>query len=1112
MLRSGASQTWALLVAVTCAEYRTLCRQHRYRVFATLVVSTLLLAYVYYSYMHSALLSPFAALALPRFTTPYFGTYVVWLLALGVILSGFDSRQRDLSDNIAEVLDTRATPSTLVILGRLFALVGATTAVLLLALAGIQMAGIFGKLTGLPIYTVEPVSVTLFVLFDTVPTLAFWGSLVLCVGVLTRNRLATLLTASGALSLHVWSYNQIPAHLLPSLSFVHIHDNWSSDLAPRVPDAWAVVQRLSMLALAAAMITSAAPRYGNDTSHRRPLSSLSALFWCLGLGGLFGLAATEMSETRRGRALHHAHAALTVAQPKVREITGHVNVIPGRELAVDVQLLVGADATGVPGELAFRLNPGLQVESVVIDERRVDFVHEHGLLVVAPRDSGGATRSAYTLRVRATGRPDVDFGYLDSATNWRTQGARSRLLWLGTQAGVFHKDYVALMPAISWLPLPAPNIGVDRPSSHFPSMDLTVSVPDGWIVAGPGRRQVDAGRFRFRPSIPLPEIALFAAPFARMSTVVANVEIELLMLPSHLHNLEYLGSQVDGICVELGRLLVDAQHIGVPYQHASLTFVEVPSYLRTYGGGSTMPSVMAAPGVVMLREQGVPHLNYRNLNLSGPNGAASLLQALSHPSSSDSILRGISRNVTGFDAVPANSALRRIEDALSLAYFAVDEWRPFVQDRLVGFSANSRTGESAFGATVVEMWHGLTGRTPFVLALRDFERTPSAVWRTLEQKSLLELGRAEDAIGVAALGRRSAGIARSVFDVFGRERVGILLSILRHRFGGRTYDTADFSRAASDAGLDLNATLGDWIGSAELPAFRVTRAEVIEFRDSEDGETGYQANAHVRNDKGTPGVVRLVSQRHGAGPRSEPVVVPANSSVVVAFRSADYPSQLWLYPYMSLNRTPVYISPVYGKTSDSAARKPPPSIVRTRTGSRSTSSPDSFVVDDLDTGFLVHRVNGKSRPQADNSTEVDRDLSTPVQTNGRWRRVAIPSSWGVYRHTAVGALAAESGDEVAAFSTALPVRGLWALDYHLPARKLTGARREGGSSMHLFGRLGAVNMRLVTSSGVSRVELDGANSPPGWNEVGRFQLPRSIVRVEVTTRTDGDLVLADAVR
>ena len=62
---------------------------------------------------------------------------------------------------------------------------------------------------------------------------------------------------------------------------------------------------------------------------------------------------------------------------------------------------------------------------------------------------------------------------------------------LGFMPGLFDQSYVALMPGIRWLP----SAGADTPNgaarTHPPdyfNVDLTVEVPEGWLVAGPGRR------------------------------------------------------------------------------------------------------------------------------------------------------------------------------------------------------------------------------------------------------------------------------------------------------------------------------------------------------------------------------------------------------------------------------------------------------------------------------------------------------------------------------------------------------------------------------------------------------------------------------------------------
>ena len=103
------------------------------------------------------------------------------------------------------------------------------------------------------------------------------------------------------------------------------------------------------------------------------------------------------------------------------------------------------------------------------------------------------------MALRATGIPDPNFAYLDSVVDWRRESSRNGILWLGTAGGIFEKRYVALMPALRWLPVPGANLH-DARRGHAPTVDLTVEVPAGWLVAGPGRREMlGEGRYRFRP-------------------------------------------------------------------------------------------------------------------------------------------------------------------------------------------------------------------------------------------------------------------------------------------------------------------------------------------------------------------------------------------------------------------------------------------------------------------------------------------------------------------------------------------------------------------------------------------------------------------------------------
>ena len=71
---------------------------------------------------------------------------------------------------------------------------------------------------------------------------------------------------------------------------------------------------------------------------------------------------------------------------------------------------------------------------------------------------------------------------------------------------------MALVPGVFWMPLPGVAVGGDEPGRYgndYFTMDLQVSVPPTWLVAGPGRRVGEAGEFRFKPAAPVPAIGLW---------------------------------------------------------------------------------------------------------------------------------------------------------------------------------------------------------------------------------------------------------------------------------------------------------------------------------------------------------------------------------------------------------------------------------------------------------------------------------------------------------------------------------------------------------------------------------------------------------------------------
>ena len=1103
------------LAAAALAELRSLRRAVRTWVFLGIGMGVAFTAYGYYSYLRDAVaFNPNAGFMSPRYTSAYFTIYLLWLFMAAVVFLAFDGRGRDERQGIAEVVDSRPVSNLSLLTGRLGAVVLVAVVPLLLGQILIQAVGTVAQATGFDMLgPVQGVSLVTFVVVDALPALILWSAFVLFLAAGLRNRLAVSGLALGLLGAHMWAFALVPSYLLPALSPMTVHDIWASDLAPRFPTAEGYAQRVSELLVAVGFVLFAASlSRRKDGAPRGRQVGVGVVAVALGAAGIAMIAhRAHANLTEREEWLRTHEAAAGTSESDLERVRAVLRLDPGESLQLDATLHIRADAGSA--DMTFSLNPGFTIEQLTVDGAAATYAFEHGLLTVAMPHSP-PRRDARVLTIRAVGMPDADFAYLDSAVDWRRRSSRNGILWLGTQAGIFERRYVALMPGQHWLPAPGANLEGNAGRDPF-MLDLEVHAPASWLVAVPGRREtLSPGTFRFQPVAPVAQVAVVAAPFVRRAATVAGVEVELLLHPGHTDNIDDLAPVAGALKDHLAEALTQAADLGVPYPYRTLAAVEVPGHLRGYGGGWALDTVMGLPGMVLVREHGIPQARlpvyYRPLSADGAEQRAAmyLIAMLSVSIREDNVVRGIARNMSVFQASargPGATALDFVVETLALKLLGDTE----------GAIATAHTNDldAGFGATVSGMIRGLTPSGPPRSAFQSLWY-PDPFWQVVRTESLSNLADSDSPLqALRALGVKGDAVARMIRDGIGRERTGALLSILRQRHGDG-YDAADFAAAAQDADADLDALLGDWLNQAGLPGFLVSPAAVYRLRDDADGQPRYQIRLHVRNDEPHPGLVALAPHFSGAsGGRGDPVPIPGRSSAELGLVVAQAPEHFWLMPYLSLNGFPI---PVARQDDDAESARDVAPLVGARPSDWVPPVPDGIVVDDLDPGFSVvlgdvPRLGGQ-RSRARPGTS-DQDLPPYSVRPGTWIRAAIPGAWGKYRRTTAGALPGDQG-AVAVFEAELPEAGRWRLDFHVPEAEVPMSFGSAPArSWRVFGALGPMAMRLVLGDTETRVDFDADAAEPGWNKLGQFEVgPHRAARLEVTTQTSGEMVIADAVR
>ena len=1145
-------------------EFRVACRSVRYWLPATLATAVTVLLFAFFADLshRGAGYLPTAALFAPGTFLSLHGLTILGFFLVALVFPALDV-DRDEREGVADVLSARPWMNLSCLAGRCLALATMGWLPLLAAVALIQTLGYVAG----PVHwlggTLDLVPLITFVFIEALPTLLMWSALLLWLSTWLRSRLAVGLVALSLLLASFYVLSHAPAYLLPVLSPVSWHGEFTSEELPTTPSLGLLLLRTAVVAVAWGVVAVAAALYRRLDDRRSTDAIIGTCIASAGFGVIVALGTNADSEVDLRSSWLAAHRTANIGYaPAVdlEHVAGFVRISPGRDLHVDVRMRLRRVAAVPVSSIVLGLNPAMEIAGLRLGESEAEYNHEWGLLHVAvPQHLRDA--AVLTLSLRANGVPDSAFAYLDSAVDWRRQPSGGPLAFLGREASLFDARYVALMPAVRWLPAVGPTTDRNDGSRDLFTVDLTVETPPNWLAAGPGRRtSLGPGRFRFNPAAPVADVALFAADFERLAIKVGGVELELLLLGDHVDDIGGFADAVPLLVDWFEGLMWDAQVAGLPYPYSELSLVDVPTRLRTYGGGWRMDTVQSLPGILMVREANFETWRYRPavLRSSEPRTKLRLLKNYwrNNATGGDPVF-GLVRNVLSFQtSARGDGALASnfLVEELAARLFSLETGDFSVLDFVDAAQLPALVEKIHLTAQAFDLTSGLAATAPT-------ESLPP-VWDRALAEPLADLDgglNPRRALGVLRLKCRR--LADLVIDVLGWRATAEMLAELRRRHSGSGFDLDDLIAAIKEIDVDLASDVVHRLLGTALPAFHVSQAEVFRLPDDLLGTPRYQTLFHVRNDESVPGWVRFQFGRAMGSATvmydGEPVRIGGLSSVEVGFVSRVEPNRLFAEPYLALNRRSLHVD-----FDNGLERFPPPSAPFS--GSRSSSwrpvPMEGLIVDDLDPGFATRREAGTDygHPFDGPRRVADRDQGLPayrppklLRTDAArrdglpflvpgiarvadllgggvddsvgkranvWYRQELPAAWGRYRRTLARSPAGDGGT-AAVFSCDLPVSGRWRLDYHFPdfaiAEPVGRSRADvvvGTTLVQQTYEPGSLHLRLVAADREVEVDLDRFIGPTGWRLVGEFAMERGGVDVVVSNQSTGPFVFADAIR
>lgn len=1117
------------------------------------------------TYVSNSLASPIVGALGPRYEIIQIAQPIVLWFAVGMVFLAFDVRARDVRERMFEVVNVRPVSNFELIAGRLL---GVTLPLLVPAILLVAWFWFHGLLAthieGGMGAAVESVSVLSFLTWDILPNLLLWGSLTMLFAVVLRNRMLTAITVLGMMAFYSALYAAMPLYLKTGLSPYSGEVLQASDLAPQFLSWDILFNRTGVVLLAFSFLVLAACLYPRLISPATKPKWLGAGVGLLLLGGstLGGLGYAKILDLQRFEqwaAVHKAHQSQQ--QTDVDSIRGRVEIHPAKTIKLDLELVLTPQLEESSEVWLFALNPGYRIKQLAVDDEVLDqddYEFADGLLRIPTQtmDTGG------TVHLVAQGVPDPLFAYLDSALDWKTMEPTraKRIAILGQRAYVFHPQFVALLSGVSWFPTAGAAYGRDILETHrrdFFHLDLEVSVPEDWLVAGPGARENVAGsdnRFRFNPSQPVPEFALITSKFARRAFTTHGIEFELLLSPQHTKNLSVLEPIVPALQEWVGNQIASLQDAGLNYPFGTLSFVEVPFPLRVYGGGWKMGSAYSSPGIHMIRESGFPIAQFERALPQAQAYVESYTQANS-----------LDENETEEDV---------------RARYLFDYVKNYFQNDMHGGSPMLSIGEQFLGYQAIPHGRGATALHAFVnllmshlaldgdglfsiylildkydsmymrsnpddyfarnfIAMTESALSTPAGWDLALRTSLANLDfETQPRVSGEVIALKCYALSRTLRELVPLQNISEFLRELIAQYRGHTYSPDAFFRIAQDRDIDFEFLVGDWLHSTDLSGF-LTQEPVLELIPNGDG-FDYQTSFLLRNNEPAPGVVSVSSYLVGERPVylegnwSDTVHVPGNTTVRIALHSTDQPvASISLYPHIDLHLGGALSLHTQYEDVSPPIGTPLPYVEEHHWV---PAGNDAVIVDDLSEGFTI--VNKREyRPPSDNPpffayfSFSGPDTFNPQFINGLpdlyeafefakrgdysiWFRSFDRTSYGKYsRSYAVNPMG--GNDAHPQFTAQLPQAVRWNLEFHVPStRRNKYPFRTGnlvGTLISTSPRKLGVHKFDIDVGQTHTAELDLSGAPLGWNKIGVFETSSQEVRVTVVEVTDG-VAIADAVR
>jgi ABC-type transport system involved in multi-copper enzyme maturation permease subunit len=772
--------------------------------------------------------------------------------------------------------------------------------------------------------------------------------------------------------------------------------------------------------------------------------------------------------------------------------------------------------------IIFKLNPSLKILSAKLDNQSIEFERELQLILLLP-SKPISINSMHKLSLEYEGTISESTHFLDLDPENFENDFNLEIFRVRKRFAFLTDDFVCLTQESLWYPTSGVSYATDRPvyfSPDFTTFTLQVHTRnDLTAISQGGMLSENPGDFVFKTDFPLTQISLLIGDYQKYSVKVDSVEYGVFAIKGNDFFKDHFMDISDSLPGMIGELKNEYETaIGLDYPFKRFYLAEVPVHFALDKHIYSISSDAVQPEIMFYPEKGVTleETDFKKRKKRVERRSKRDNEELSPEDVQSRIFKRFVRGnymANHQEWYMYNEIINRNTFTLFPNYYNFvsqlksENW-PMLDLSLATFLKERNTN-----AVQNYRWFNtdLSNGERINLELKN------ASLQDLMKNGLQKQDKNADRDEQIYLNDVITAKGDQLFSLFraryGDAKFNAVLNQFIKTQQHRSFSFQDLNEVfKSNFDSDIYTEISDWYEKINLPGFLVKDVESYKVLDGE--YTKYQLRFKISNPEAVDGMVTFNADLDNQEIRNEDnqvlpdfsqkLFIPAGQAKEIGFVFNNEPSRINIFTHISEN---LPNNLIYDFTGSGSLQKR--AIFEGSANVdffNSIEEKNAIIIDNEDEGFSFHQDLHKSFLKK----LVDKNKKEGYKYKGirwwnppaEWIPVVRSGFYGKYVRSGFYTRSG-SGERTASWNANLKKAAFYDVYCHI--EKINVYRRSSAKKANY-------NFKVHHEEGIEDIVLQDTDVEDGWNYLGTFFITPETSIVEMTNKSHGKMIAADAIK